>query len=36
MVNTAQRTYRENFSKAYRILYQEGSLGYLIEILDSA
>ena len=32
----ASRTYRENFSKAYKVLYKEGSLCYLTEILDSA
>lgn len=35
-VNTASREYRKSFSKAYRVLYKEGSLGYLTEILDSA
>ncbi len=30
------RTYREQFSKAYKVLYKEGSLCYLTEILDSA
>lgn len=33
---TAARGYRHQFSKAYRILYKEGSLCYLTEILDSA
>ena len=35
-VHTASRGYREEFSKAYRVLYKEGSLCYLTEILDSA
>jgi hypothetical protein len=35
-VPTAPRTYRGDFSKAYRVLYKEGSLCYLTEILDSA
>ena len=30
------RTYRQYFSKAYRILYTTAELGYLTEILDSA
>lgn len=34
--NCAPRTYREQFSKAYKVLYKEGSLCYLTEILDSA
>ena len=33
---TASRDYRGEFSKAYKILYKEGSLCYLTEILDSA
>lgn len=33
---TACRDYRDNFSKAYRILYKDKQLCYLIEILDSA
>lgn len=33
---TASRTYRNEFSKAYKVLYKEGSLCYLTEILDSA
>jgi len=33
---TASRQYRNDFSKAYKILYKEGSLCYLTEILDSA
>eukprot|EP00742_Colponemidia_sp_Colp-10_P001722 GILJ01001844.1.p1 GENE.GILJ01001844.1~~GILJ01001844.1.p1 ORF type:complete len:525 (-),score=85.05 GILJ01001844.1:95-1669(-) len=32
----ASREYRREFSKAYRILYREGALCYLPEILDSA
>jgi 3-oxoacyl-[acyl-carrier-protein] synthase III len=32
----ASRKYREQFSKAYKVLYKEGSLCYLTEILDSA
>ncbi len=35
-VGTASRRYRENFSKAYKMLYQEQSLCYLVEILSSA
>jgi hypothetical protein len=35
-VNYASREYREEFSKAYKILYKEGNLCYLTEILDSA
>jgi len=34
--NCAHRNYRERFSKAYKVLYKEGSLCYLTEILDSA
>ena len=30
------RKYRNKFSQAYKVLYQEGSLCYLTEILDSA
>lgn len=33
---TTCRDYRESFSKAYRILYKDKQLCYLIEILDSA
>lgn len=36
MVRTVDRDYRAGFSKAYRFLYNEGSLGYIHEILDSA
>ncbi len=32
----SNRDYRNQFSKAYRILYQENQLCYLTEILDSA
>jgi len=35
-VETICRDYRRGFSKAYRVLYEEGSLCYLTEILDSA
>ena len=35
-VETASRQYREEFTSAYKVLYQEGSLSYLTEILDSA
>jgi len=35
-VNSIPRDYRNMFSKAYRVLYKEGSLCYLTEILDSA
>lgn len=35
-VPTTSRDYRKNFSKAYRVLYKEGTLCYLTEILDSA
>ena len=33
---SSDRCYRQNFSKAYRILYTDGKLCYLTEILDSA
>lgn len=33
---TACREYRDSFSKAYRILYKDKQLCYLVEILDSA
>lgn len=33
---TACRDYRNNFSKAYRVLYKDSKLCYLTEILDSA
>jgi len=32
----APRKYREKFSEAYKVLYKEGELCYLTEILDSA
>ena len=32
----ATRKYRDQFSKAYKVLYKENSLCYLTEILDSA
>lgn len=32
----AARNYRDQFSKAYKVLYKEGALCYLTEILDSA
>jgi hypothetical protein len=32
----AARNYRKKFSKAYRVLFKEGCLCYLTEILDSA
>ena len=35
-VKTSSRDYRNEFSKAYKILYKEGCLCYLTEILDSA
>lgn len=30
------RSYRKKFSNAYKVLYKEGKLCYLTEILDSA
>ena len=33
---SASRSYRKKFSQAYKVLYQEGTLCYLPEILDSA
>jgi hypothetical protein len=30
------RAYRKKFSNAYKVLYKEGKLCYLTEILDSA
>ena len=33
---TYERVYREKFSPAYKVLYKEGFLSYLTEILDSA
>ena len=35
-VKTVSRDYRFNFSQAYKVLYKEGELSYLTEILDSA
>jgi hypothetical protein len=35
-VSGAPRTYRAKFTAAYKVLYKEGSLCYLPEILDSA
>lgn len=35
-VPTVDRDYRANFSQAYKVLYKEGELSYLTEILDSA
>lgn len=35
-IKTASRDYINQFSKAYEILYKEGTLCYLTEILDSA
>ena len=35
-MNTIDRSYREGFSQAYKVLYKEGKLSYLTEILDSA
>lgn len=35
-VLTADREYRSKFSQAYKVLYKEGQLSYLTEILDSA
>ena len=34
--STPSRSYRDQFSKAYKVLYKSGSLCYLTEILDSA
>lgn len=33
---SADRSFRSKFSKAYKVLYKEGCLCYLTEILDSA
>jgi hypothetical protein len=33
---SSNRAYRNQFSKAYKVLYKEGTLCYLTEILDSA
>jgi len=35
-VQTADRDYRHKFSQSYKVLYKEGQLSYLTEILDSA
>ena len=35
-VKSVSREYRDSFSKAYKILYTDGELCYLTEILDSA
>lgn len=35
-IESADRSYRENFSRPYKALYTGGPLCYLIEILDSA
>jgi hypothetical protein len=35
-VATVSRSYRQHFSQAYKVLYKEGELSYLTEILDSA
>ena len=35
-INCSSRKYRDKFSQAYKVLYKEGSLCYLTEILDSA
>jgi hypothetical protein len=35
-VKTVSRDYRSSFSQAYKVLYKEGELSYLTEILDSA
>lgn len=35
-LKTSPKTYRNEFSKAYKILYTDGGLCYLTEILDSA
>ena len=32
----SERDYRKSFSNAYKVLYKEGKLCYLTEILDSA
>ncbi len=34
--DSSSRSYRSQFSKAYKVLYKEGTLCYLTEILDSA
>ncbi len=35
-ISYSSRTYRKKFSNAYKVLYKEGKLCYLTEILDSA
>ena len=35
-VKPSSREYRQSFSQAYKVLYKEGALCYLTEILDSA
>lgn len=35
-VKVTSRNYRNEFSKAYKILYKDNKLCYLTEILDSA
>ena len=35
-IKTTPREYRNEFSKAYKILYKDCALCYLTEILDSA
>ncbi len=35
-MRTVDRSYCANFSRAYRYLYTEGSLGYIHDIIDSA
>ncbi len=35
-VKCSARSYRKKFSNAYKVLYKEGKLCYLTEILDSA
>ena len=35
-IRSRNRRYRKKFSNAYKVLYKEGKLCYLTEILDSA
>ena len=35
-LDTGNREYRDKFSKAYKVLYNDDGLCYLVEILDSA
>lgn len=35
-ITSNDRSYRQTFSNAYKVLYKEGKLCYLTEILDSA